>query len=553
MAKRKQFTKTDLCVPLVEYSRDVAGVVVIRPSTRVEFGRNATRWRSFDFSHWYGAGVDPITFACQRQIERFLAGQDGAIEATSVTSYCYGGLGDFLDYCALRAAALERELSLADVDRGLIDDYLGHLAGQSLAYISQKNFYTHTKAVLLALGRRGLITLVDAGDAATFPRNPFPNSNRKGKGETALSKRERQAFTVALRQALKPLWADETLVTGELLAYALLTVALYTGRNSAPLLEMGRDCLRAHPKDDTVFLTLWKRRGCNTSKVALRIEAGGGRRLESMPTVRTSVERLIRRVMDLTEPLRAQAPSDIKGRIWLFRSRSPKEAGQVTALSENHLVKAIERLVVEHSLTDNDGVPLRINVSRLRKTFANRIFELTEGDLATTAIALGNTPQVADRNYLASGEDSRRNWQFMGEILVQELLNHTIGATYKETPMGRCSDPVNGQYAPKRGAATCFNFTCCLRCKHYALTGDDLHKLFSFYFRVLAERSRMDKRRWMRDYAHIPRLIDSYIIDEGLRRGTFKASAVEAAREHARSQPHPFWSVDMVSSLEVFA
>jgi hypothetical protein len=97
------------------------------------------------------------------------------------------------------------------------------------------------------------------------------------------------------------------------------------------------------------------------------------------------------------------------------------------------------------------------------------------------------------------------------------------------------------------------NFINCLRCSHYAVTAEDLYKLFSFYFRVLTERSRMDKRRWAREYSHIPRLIDHYIIAEGLRRGTFKAAIVEAARERARILPHPFWSVDLIDNLEVFA
>jgi len=97
------------------------------------------------------------------------------------------------------------------------------------------------------------------------------------------------------------------------------------------------------------------------------------------------------------------------------------------------------------------------------------------------------------------------------------------------------------------------SFMNCLRCKHYAVTAEDLYKLFSFYFRVLTERSRMDKRRWAQEYAHIPRLIDNYIVTEGLQRGTFKAAAVKAVREQARSQPHPFWSVDLIDSLEVFA
>lgn len=559
MAKRKVFARTDLSVPQVEHSYDAAGNVVIRPeaipptNTTVAFSWSSSSLRQFTFSRWYGAGIDVITYACQRQIERFLAGQEGAIAVRTTVGYCLGGLRHFLDYCVLRATAFGRQLSLADVNRDLIDGYLGHLVGLGVATTGQKTLYSQTKPVLLALGRRGLIPLIASGDAATFPRNPFPNSNRKVKGETALSKRERQALTLALREAIKPIWTEDATVTGMLLAYALLVVALHTGRNTTPLLEMNRDCLRPHPKDNTVFLVLWKRRGHNTSKVALRAESDAERLLESTPSVRTNVERLIRRVMSLTEPLQDGAPDDFKGRVWLYRYGHSKGVVRLTALSEENLAYAIRRLVADHGLTDRDGQPLRLNISRLRKTFANRIFELTNGDLATTAAALGNTPQVTDSNYLAPDEDSRRNWRFMGEVLVQELLTETIGATYRDTPMGRCADPVNGQYAPKREGATCMNFMNCMRCKHYAVTAEDLHKLFSFYFRVLSERSRMDKRRWAREYAHIPRLIDHYIIAEGLRRGTFKAAAVEAARERARTDPHPFWSFDLIDSLEVFA
>ncbi|WP_438867325.1 hypothetical protein [Pseudomonas sp. L1(2025)] len=559
MGKRKVFTKTDLSVPQVEHSIDTAGNVVVLPeaipplNTAVKFTRNSSSTRSFDFARWYGAGIDPITYACQRQIERFLAGQDGAIAVTTAAHHCTIGLRYFLDYCLLRAAAFGRNLVLADVNRDLIDGYLRHLTGLSLATISQKNVYTKTKSLLTALGRRGLFPLVPSGDTATFPRNPFPNSNRKVKGETALSKRERQAFTKALREAIRPIWSDNPLVTGYLLVAALLIVALHTGRNTTPLLEMGRDCLRPHPKDNTVFLVLWKRRGYNTSKVPLRSESDAERLLEYTPSVRINVERLIRRVMVLTEPLDSDAPGDLKGRVWLYRRRSTESVGQVTLLSAASLEKEARSLVAKYGLKDSDGNPLRINISRLRKTFANRIFELTDGDLATTAAALGNTPQVADRNYLAPGPDARRNWKFMGEVLVQELQTHTIGETYKDTPMGRCADPVNGQFAPKRKDANCMSFMNCLRCTHYAVTAEDLYKLFSFYFRVLGERSRMDKKRWAREYAHIPRLIDKYIVAEGLRRGIFKTANVEAARERARSQPHPYWSVDLIESLEIFA
>ncbi len=272
MGKRKVFTKTDLSIPQVEHSHDATGNVVILPevmpptNTTVKFGRNTSNSRNFDFTRWYGAGIDPITYACQRQIERFLAGQEGALTVTTVVSYCKSGLRSFLDYCMLRATAFGRDLVLADVNRDLIDSYLSDLAGQRGLTTFPNCVYTKAKPVLLALGRRGLFPLVTSGDAATFPRNPFPNNKRKTKGETALSKLERQEFTVALRQAIRPIWTDNTPVTGDLLVFALLVVALHTGRNTTPLLEMDRDCLRPHPKDNAVFLVLWKRRGSKPAK-----------------------------------------------------------------------------------------------------------------------------------------------------------------------------------------------------------------------------------------------------------------------------------------------
>ena len=90
MGKRKVYAKTDLSVPPVEHIRDTTGNVVLLPdtippkSTTIELGRNTTNIRRFDFSHWYGAGIDSITYACQLQIERFLAGQDRTVTPGTV-------------------------------------------------------------------------------------------------------------------------------------------------------------------------------------------------------------------------------------------------------------------------------------------------------------------------------------------------------------------------------------------------------------------------------------------------------------------------------------
>ncbi|MHC8402543.1 hypothetical protein ACYZTX_24630 [Pseudomonas sp. MDT1-17] len=557
MAKKKTFVKTDISIPQVKltHEKDNTSLVFaeeLPPLVQVViFRSNTTKYRKFDFSPWYQVGIDEITYACQIQISRFLAGQDIEVETITVTQYCRSGLRPFLNYLTLRAVALERVLTLADFNRGMIDGFLAHLADFGTSINTQKTTYNAAKTVLATLGRRGVVGISDSGDDATFPRNPFPNSNRFVKGETSLSKNERTKFANAIKTAVMPIWDDSSALNGHLLACAFLVVALHTGRNATPLLEMSRDCLRNHPKDNSVFLVLWKRRGQNTSKVILRANSNQESILESTPTLTTNIERLIRRIISLTSPLLIDAPDHVRGRVWIYSSNAHQSKGKVLGLTPQVIDRAFKLIAEEYDLMDDNGDPLRVNLSRLRKTFGNRIFELSNGDIAATAAALGNSPKVADEHYLKPDVNTKKNWKFLGEVLVQELLSNTIGATYKETPMGKCSDTTNGQYAPKNAGATCMSFLNCLRCMHYAITSDDLYKLFSFYYRIYEERSRMDKRRWGREYAHIPRLIDDYIVAEGLKRGVFKAAAVNEARERARIAPHPFWSVDLITTLEI--
>ena len=139
------------------------------------------------------------------------------------------------------------------------------------------------------------------------------------------------------------------------------------------------------------------------------------------------------------------------------------------------------------------------------------------------------------------GELAEKNWKFMGVALTRELLSATLGATEK-TPTGGCTDTKAGQFAPKRDGATCMNFLDCVRCRNYVVTGDDLYRLFSFYWRIYSERGRMDKRKWERHYAHIVRLIERDVVQVGMQKRAFTHSEVTDARERARIDPHPFWS-----------
>ncbi|MFS8980487.1 hypothetical protein PO002_39655 [Cupriavidus necator] len=456
-----------------------------------------------------------------------------------------------MTHLTLLDTAIGRPMHLTDITRDTIDSYLLFLRDQGITTDSQRTAYSYTKSVLQALGRRGLVHVIERGSEATFPSNPFPGSTREGKGERPLSVNEKKTFTLAVRTAVQPLFGADAEPTATLAAYALLVVALHTGRNTTPLLEMPMNCLRAHPKEGIEFLVVFKRRGYTSTKVALRASNSVKRIVESTPTLRSTVAELVRRVLDLTAGLRREAPDEIRDRVWLYRRRRDSQS-RVSALTHGTLEMAIKKLVRTYDLRGDDGEPMRINVSRLRKTFVNRVYEILDGDVVATAAAAGNSPIVTMRNYLRPSEDARKNWRFMGLVLVEELLTNTLGAT-ERTPVGQCSDTTAGEYAPKRNGDLCQSFLNCLRCRNYVVTGDDLWRLFSFYFRILRERPRVDKRRWDHHLAHIPRLIDRDVIQAGLRRKLFKPEQVNAARERARHDPHPFWAsptiIDELNSL----
>lgn len=556
MGKRKTFTKTDLSTPGVKHIRAPDGAVLIPPDvvppagTTVRFERGVGGGnKQFDFKEWYGLGIDPITYACQRQIERFLDGQDSELTDLTVRSLCQSGLSTFLDYLAQLSIALRRELVLADVTRDTIDGYLTSLRESGVSTITQKNQYTNTKSVLKALCKRRLISEVTKGDDATFPRNPFPGAHHTNRGERPLPKAQRKAFSAAVKAAVMPLFFDDVAPTSELLGYALLIIALHTGRNTWPLLEMTRDCLHVHPRDDRLFLVLYKRRSHSQTKVVLHSDEAQDNDIHSMPTVRPSVARLIRRLFELSDKLRDEAPPVLRSRIWLYRMRTPGRGvgaiGEISALTTSTLERAIKRLVEKYNLVDTDGAPLRLNVSRLRKTFINRIYEILDGDIVATASAAGDTVAVTDVSYLRPGEQAEKNWKFMGIALVSELLTDTLGAT-ERTPVGHCSDPEYGDHAPKRDGATCMNFMNCMRCRNYVVTGDDLYRLFSFYWRILSQKARVSPQRWKREFAHIIRMIDRDVIEAGLLKGIFKKTVVDSERARARHNPHPFWRSESI-------
>jgi len=494
----------------------------------VSLPENATGRRNLDFAKHYGNGCDVVVYATQRALDlmaRACAESDGkTLSAATIARYHQNGLSAFLPFCATMSAALKRELRLDDIDRQFIDQFIAHLRQSDVRLSSQKVRYATTKAVLAAMGESGWI----AKDI--FPRNPFPNSNRSMKGQTALSEPERRSVLQALKTDMRAIIKGSGSLTSEELAVCLLAIAARTGINPTPALELLTDCLQPHPiKSDRYVLVSFKRRGNATHIQSLRRAADVESMVSALPDVR-----IIDLVRERNDTIRQSSNSPAF--LFVYESLSRKNAGKMGRLAQHTLTRGIKAFLDRHQITDADGKPLRLNVMRLRKTFENHLFTLSGQDPFLTARLGGHTPKVSDNHYLEAPERAEQDWRLMGEVRTEELLNHGKVAPLptQNTPIAHCRDTLNGERAPKNGEH-CQKFLACFRCRSFVVTSDDLHRVFSLYWALVRMRQKMGASAWKRVYGHIIRIIDQEIAPQ------FDGELVSIQRQRAEVDPHPFW------------
>jgi hypothetical protein len=214
-----------------------------------------------------------------------------------------------------------------------------------------------------------------------------------------------------------------------------------------------------------------------------------------------------------------------------------------------------------------DGKPLKLNTSRLRKTFSQRIWQLSGGDIVTTAKELGNSPSVAGQSYVAVTPEMVANFRRLGLLMhadwagklddlvfLEELAKNTgilpshlrdIAVGFNNTGVGRCTDPRYGTKAPGDGQI-CTRWLECFRCQNQLVMQSDLYRLFSFYFLLLKERNFISIQKWDDLYGPIIKIIDEEIVKPNLKtgknpKGCFDPYRVAKAKAEAEINPHPMW------------
>jgi hypothetical protein len=171
---------------------------------------------------------------------------------------------------------------------------------------------------------------------------------------------------------------------------------------------------------------------------------------------------------------------------------------------------------------------------------------MSNDDELTASVIIDALSNPVDSNCLPCTEETRSNAMFIGEKVP--CASRGIGAvgtaahpvisiqSTVNTPLGGCKDSLYGDKAPKDGTH-CSNFLNCLNCASYSIAGSekDLHRLFSFYWFLGAERKRARSRDWAERFVMLMGLIDKFT------REKFNPELVASAKDAARINPLKFW------------
>ncbi|MBE1299481.1 MAG: hypothetical protein GJ680_06205 [Alteromonadaceae bacterium] len=500
-------------------------------STNISFPENPTSIRNFDFAPYYSKGFDAITTLCHSTIKKLLeesiATNQASLAVSTIINYCHSGLKIFFEFLMLWRAGAGCDLQSVNITDTLIGEYVAHLKSLNIGSTSQKGYYTQTKAPLVAAHKQGYLPHVDI--KRLFPINPFPNSNRKAKGQRPLSQHEKKQLVGALKVEMTRILAGDDPLDSVDLTGCVLSIGLVTGMNPTPVLSLPIDCIQPHPlKKNLRLLVAFKRRGNATQVVSLRQSQD----VELLRSVKLQVANTIDLIIERNAELRGEYKDPRQLLVFSSKGGGSSVKVAVTALSGQNVRDAIKTLIDKHQLVDDDDKPLKLNMMRLRKTFVNRMWELSDQDPLIAARQGKHMPETGNRHYWEAPPEAETNMRFIGEARVEEL--RVSYGPKENTALAGCKDTRNGHRAPKDGSV-CTETLGCFRCKSFVVTEDDLYRLFSFYWAVVRERDSYGIKNWNKYLRHIIRIIDEDISSQ------FDNQLVESMREKAKNEPHPFW------------
>nr|WP_233279046.1 MULTISPECIES: hypothetical protein [Rhizobium/Agrobacterium group] len=300
----------------------------------------------------------------------------------------------------------------------------------------------------------------------------------------------------------------------------LALLSLETGMEIECLAGLKADCLR-NPSRGYVEIEYCKRRARGSEWKRLRVRDGGS----------STPGGIIRQAIRLTERARKHTGADALWTWWCV-------ALGLRPHSVDHY--NVVAFVKHHQLTDDNGDPLRLELSRLRKTQKAERYLRTQGQLEDFAI--GHTVAVAARHY--ADIPALRH---IHEQTIADALREALDAAFKPTllppPMEEAirANPVSsGLPGPpdqtlalldgeqdvwlascagfhsspfaRQGDACPTPFWGCLECANAVITTRKLPALIAFDTFIVAQRAVMDEGAWSVRFGRAHRRIVEQIL-----------------------------------------
>lgn len=415
--------------------------------------------------------------------------------------------------------------------------------------IDTLSFNTQRKAYgLLSSYLRSLMVLGIVASDFRIPGGDFRNLYLNTNKAKPYSQAERARIVRACKNEFETIEAGGIRSEAAKLFPYIIIFALRTGVNRQPLLDLRIDSLSPSVLPGRYQVTLYKNRGYSAQRIGFDSDE---EEIEGRLSITKRVAKLVEDVIEQTRELRAEAPEAIKDYLWLIR-RCDDSIGRYT---EDDLSNATHRFIKVYNLVDDYGEPLKLNVRRMRPTFAHALLRINGGDLRDLQRRLNHKFLQTTMDYLdPDQEEFESSFKHRGLVMVRWLkgkdaeenpvkLAAELGCTAQEAKaildgdndmsVGKCRNPED---SPFNEDGPCTRFMACFRCPNQIITKDDSHKIFSFYWFLLNKKAQIPAKAWQKAYAWIIRIIDEEVAPK-----LGSPDEIEAIKCKAKSDPHPAW------------
>ena len=317
----------------------------------------------------------------------------------------------------------------------------------------------------------------------------------------------------------------------------LVLISLETGLEVECIKALEVDCLR-NPLAGTVEVAYVKRRARGAEHKTMRVRDRGS----------TTPGGLIRTVLELTATTRRHHPAS---GLWVHYNSG--KLGHVV----RHMRERIDAWTARHGIVDDEGRPLRLLLSRLRKTHKALWYLKSEGHMARFAV--GHTREVAARHYA-----DLPSLRPLHEAAVADAFTEAVAVAAPlvlpsdreedwraapiladgRAPPGDVDDLLSGDqdvwlaacagfYASPYGApdAPCPQpFWGCLDCSNAVITARKLPAILAFLSFIEGERAGLSASDWQLKFGRAHARIVGQVLP------AFSDEVVAEARRAASSQ-----------------